>query len=379
MQKKIIAGLIASALTTPLLAHADVTLYGTINMAVESTQVSGAPASNLTNNVTKGRVVSKSILGFKGNEDLGNGLKAIWQVEQEIRGAEQGGTDDKGQGAVFATRNTFVGLSSADYGTFLMGNYDSAYKRLTNRTLIVLPDTSADTQDSTSIFSRGEARLKNSVHYTSPVWNGLQGGVSYGFDETRPVGTADNFRQNRDRWSLGLNYQLAGLNVGAGWDRQGTQLNSAGTAESIDNTQFYKLAASYKFDFGTMIGAGYELRRDKNVDGSTSRQADWLFAASQDIGAVSLKAAYARLGQQSKSTGTVLGTEAKQWVAGVTYDLSKRTQAYVYGTKITNGSAQNVNFNAGTSAVIDNGNAASPALTKGEDIRAIGVGLKTSF
>ncbi|MDN0081986.1 porin [Crenobacter sp. SG2305] len=376
MQKKIIAGLIASALAAPLLAHADVTMYGTINMAVESTQVSGA-TNPPSNDVTKGRVVSKSIIGFKGNEDLGSGLKAIWQVEQEIRGAEQGGTNDKGQPAVFATRNTFVGLSHADYGTFLIGNYDSAYKRLTNRTLNVMPDTTGDTFDSTSIFSRGEARLKNSVNYTTPVWNGFQGGVSYGFDETRTVAT-NGFRQNQDRVSLGLNYQIAGLNVGAGWDRQGSSVNSAGTAEGTDNTQFYKFAASYKFDFGTMIGAGYEAGLVKMADGSKRRQADWLFAASQDIGAFSLKAGYGRLGQQTSGDGK----EAKQWLAGVTYDLSKRTQAYVYGTKITNGSAQNVNFNAGTTPVYDaNSSFGTPnaSLGKGEDIRAIGVGLKTSF
>jgi len=394
MQKKILAGLIASALGTPLLAHADVTLYGTINMAVESLQESGAPVNPVTKavdptkNGTTGRVVSKSILGFKGNEDLGNGLKAIWQVEQELRGAEQGGTDNKGQPAVFGTRNTFVGLSSGDFGTFLMGNYDSAYKRLTNRTLIVLPDTSADTQDSSSIFSRGEARLKNSVHYTTPVWNGLQGGLSYAFDETRsvdnnPKDANNGKRLNADRWSLGLNYQLAGLNVGTGWDRSGDgySTNLAGvTAQKTSKTDFYKLAASYKFDFGTMIGAGYEVRLDEVPGAAKTRQADWLFAASQDIGAVSLKAAYARLGQQTANGQTVLGTEAKQWVAGVTYDLSKRTQAYAYGTKITNGSAQNVNFNAGTSTVINGSDANNnPVLFKGANLRALGVGLKTVF
>ncbi|MDN0076978.1 porin [Crenobacter sp. SG2303] len=390
MQKKIIAGLIASALAAPLLAHADVTMYGTINMAVESTQVSGA-TNPPSNDVTKGRVVSKSIIGFKGNEDLGSGLKAIWQVEQEIRGAEQGGTNDKGQPAVFATRNTFVGLSHADYGTFLIGNYDSAYKRLTNRTLNVLPDTTLDTFDSTSIFSRGEARLKNSVNYTTPVWNGFQGGLSYAFDETRSVDnnpTDPNFgkRLNADRVSLGLNYQIAGLNVGAGWDHSGdgysTNATTNITSQKTAKTDFYKVGVSYKFDFGTMIGAGYEARLDEVPGQAKSRQADWLFAASQDIGAFSLKAAYARLGQQTANGQTVLGSEAKQWLAGVTYDLSKRTQAYVYGTKITNGSAQNVNFNAGTSPVYDaNSNFGTPnaSLGKGEDLRAIGVGLKTSF
>jgi len=377
MQKKILAGLIASALAAPLVAHADVTLYGQINMAVESTQVSDAPAKvAAANNGTKGRVVDgTSKIGFKGNEDLGNGLKAIWQVESAIRGAEQGGVDNSGNTAVFATRNTFIGLASNDFGTFQMGNYDTAYKRLTDVGLNVLKDTSADTHNSASIFSRGETRLKNSVHYTSPTWAGFQAGVSYGFDETRNVGSVDNFRQNNDRWSLAANYKIAGLQLGAGWDRLGSKASA--TVKTLDNTQYYKFAASYKFDFGTMIGAGYEQRRDSLANGSTARQSDWLFAASQDFGAASIKAGYGRLGQQTLAGKTVGGTEAKQWLAGVTYDLSKRTQTYFYATKITNGTGQNVNFNADTTPVVDN--VAGTGLTNGEDIRAIGVGLKTVF
>lgn len=362
-------------------AHADVTIYGFLNGAIDSAKATGngTPANEVksTTRVEDGN----SRIGFKGDEDLGNGLKAIWQVENSLRNFEQGGVNDKGQSATFATRNTFVGLQSSQWGTFNLGYYDSAYKRMTDVGLNVLADTPGDQLPSSAggVYSRRNARLTNSVSFTSSMMRGFQVGVSYGLDELRPTAT-NGTRQNDDRLDLAASYSNGGLLIGAGYDREGDKLNSAGSADAQQSIAGYKLAASYTFATGTRIGAGFE-RVKTNYNGSPdTTQNDWLVVLSQPItGAITLKAGYAMLGKLDGATvGSPDDYKAKQWLFGATYDLSKRTQMYAYASKINNNKLQNANFNI--SPVYSSGVGTDKAtLGKGDDPQAIGIGLKTMF
>ncbi|MCW3479036.1 porin [Neisseriaceae bacterium JH1-16] len=374
---KLKLALAVAAIGLPVAAQADATIYGFISGGVESAKATGNGSAEYKSTT---RVVdNNSRIGFKGNEDLGNGLKAIWQVESSLRNFEQGGTNDKGQNAVLATRNTFVGLQDSRWGTFQLGNYDSAYKRLTDVGLNVLGDTVADqTGGNGVVYSRRYARLANSVHYTSPVWSGVQLGVSYGLDEIRPT-ASNGTRQNDDRLDLAASYTIGGLQLGIGYDREGDKLNATSSADAQQHVDGYKLAASYLFASSrTLIGAGFERVKIRNNGSSDTRQNDWLIALSQPlIGALTLKAGYAMLGKLD-GAGSPDDFKAKQWLAGVTYDLSKRTQLYAYGTRIHNNSQQNANFP--NNPVFSSGMGTSAAaLAKGDNPQAIGIGMKTAF
>ena len=104
-------------------ALADATIYGTFNAALESVSATGATAGSASDVRQTQRVTSNtSKIGFKGQEDLGNGVKALWQVEQEVS------IDDGGaRKGAWAGRNSFVGLEGG-FGKVLLGNHDSAYK-----------------------------------------------------------------------------------------------------------------------------------------------------------------------------------------------------------------------------------------------------------
>ncbi|WP_199154780.1 porin [Chromobacterium sp. ASV23] len=393
MQKKNLAALVASLFIVPVAAHADVTIYGFISAGIESVKATGN--GNPANDYTSRTRVSdyNSRIGFKGNEDLGNGTKAIWQVESSLRNFEQGGTDDKNNSATLGTRNTFVGIENADFGKVLLGNNDSAYKVLSgsgNSALGVdiLINTTAENFGKSSVNGRGEERLKNSIHWYSPNWAGFKLGASWGVDEARVVDQtkpSNGSATDAKRLSLGLGYNWQGLNLSTAWDRRydsavSGDSNSVGTGFSGKNVTMYNIAGSYKFDFGTYIGGYYEWATYDNVGGAQLKQDDWMIALGQDFGAASIKLGYGQLGSLKNVSAASNGDDykAKQWILGGTYDLSKTTQLIAYYTKITNNAKANANF--ANDAVYDTGLGTSGAkLTSGNSPQAFGFGMKVAF
>ncbi|WP_434628019.1 porin [Chromobacterium sp. CV08] len=392
MQKKNLAAIVASLFIVPVAAHADVTIYGFISGGIESAKATGSTTSQYS---SRTRVVDEnSRIGFKGWESLGGGTKAIWQVESSLRNFEQGGTNDKAQSATFATRNTFVGIDNTDVGRFLIGQNDSAYKVFTGSSnsalgTDVFVNTTADNFSSSSVNSRGEARLANSIHWFSPNWAGFTLGGSWGVDEARVSGN------DSKRISLGLGYNWGGLNVATAWDRQydlavKANTNSYNTSSTNDpavlslnsgkNVSFYSIAASYKFDFGTFIGGNYEWGTFDQVGGGQVKQDDWLIALGQDFGPASVKLSYGQLGALKNVGAGVNGDDykAKQWALGGYYNLSKSTQLLAYYTKITNNRLAKANF--ANNPIYDTGLGTKDAsLTAGNSPQAFGVGMKVSF
>jgi predicted porin len=116
MQKKIVALAVASALAAaPALAQTNVQIYGTIDMGVShrtnSYQNGVASKTSIDSGMSEG-----NRLGFKGVEDLGNGLKALFTLEAGF----DGDTGEQAQGGRLFGRQAFVGLTS-DYGTVIAG------------------------------------------------------------------------------------------------------------------------------------------------------------------------------------------------------------------------------------------------------------------
>lgn len=387
MDKKIIVAALAGAFIAPAVM-ADVTLYGFISAAVEGVSATGTQGTNAYPGRT--RVEDEnSRIGFKGNEDLGNGTKAIWQVENSLKNFDQGGTSDTGAGATFATRNSFVGLSDSTWGSFVMGYNDTAYKRYTNVGANTMADTTADimgASDGSDIASRGDTRLKNSVHYDSPNLSGFQFGASYGFDEARTSTTT------RGRASLGASYTNGPLKLAAGYDRMSdTAANPKASfggfttqAKSGVNTTFYKLAAGYKLPTDTLLAAVFERATYGNPAGTGANltQNDWTVAAVQTFGNASVRLSYSKLGGLNNTTvGSSGDWSANQWVLGATYNLSKQTQLLAYVTRIHNDKYQNVNFGVDplyTSAATSVGGTYT-SLSSGNTLKAIGAGIKVSF
>jgi predicted porin len=104
--------------------------------------------------------------GLKGSEDLGNGLKAIYQVEIGIDFGDA--NIPGGNNSSFSVRNSFVGLAGG-FGTALVGRHDTPLKISTGK-LDLFSDTIAD-YNGTVGFS--DLRVDNTIAYISPSFSGF--------------------------------------------------------------------------------------------------------------------------------------------------------------------------------------------------------------
>lgn len=185
-------------------AQSSVTLYGLIDEGFNYTSnVKGNDAFQLESGDLQG-----SRWGLKGNEDLGNGLRAIFQLENGFNV----NTGALGQGGLEFGRQAYVGLASNTAGALTLGRqYDSVVDDLAPLTangnwageLFSHPFDNDNTDNS--------FRINNSVKYTSVNYSGFQFTGLYGFSNT-----AGAFSDN-SAWSLGATYANGPLSVAAAY------------------------------------------------------------------------------------------------------------------------------------------------------------------
>ncbi|MEQ1590613.1 MAG: porin, partial [Gallionella sp.] len=233
MQKKIIALAIASALTVPAVAIADsvgnVAMYGQVNLSLDRTNDGMATNSQTSNNM----VNNSSRLGVAGSEDLGGGLAGVFQVEGEVDA--NNGTSGA---ALTFDRNTFLGLKSADFGTFLAGNYDTAYKASTRYLDLFADIAAADNRKHAAGLGKGhDVYRNNSLTYKSPSMSG--------FSVNASVAKAQAAAQEGGSFSLAGMYSMDNMMATLAYDKvKSPTVLTLTTAES----KAVKLGGSYSID-----------------------------------------------------------------------------------------------------------------------------------
>jgi predicted porin len=211
MKKKLLTLAVAAAVAAPALASAEAIMYGKMNVSIDYADVKnqilpffdvqtqpaflpdGTPVTaiqtdgngnpifgpnQLPGEDFKGWGMSgngyipgvnrANRLGVKGSEDLGNGLKAVYQIEFGINPNDTNNNVISNSDAI-TMRNTFVGLAG-NWGTFLLGRHDTPLKLSTGK-LDLFADTMAD-YNGTVGFQ--DLRADNAVAYVSPSFSGFQ-------------------------------------------------------------------------------------------------------------------------------------------------------------------------------------------------------------
>lgn len=332
MKKSLIA--LAALAATTAFAQSSVTLYGVADAWLGSvkTTVGGVGVSQTVIN-TAG--VSASRFGLKGTEDLGGGLKAIFQLENGFNID----TGSSGQGGLLFGRKAIAGLSGG-FGTVTLGRQYSPYDDLHTT---VVHNYDAGTFSATgAVAANGmvdyTARANNSIRYQSNNYAGFSGAVLIGLGENKTA-SADP----TNIYALNLMYANGPLLVGYAYQTE--KQAQAPVLLTQDKNKYNLIGASY--DFGVAILTG-SYNTAKNA---TTKDKEYQLGVSVPFGAAAISAGYAR----SKSDTAAVSNTGKGYSILGTYDLSKRTRLYA--------GAQN------TKAFILNAAAETKIVTYGVGIR----------
>lgn len=402
-KQKLIAVAIAGTFALPLTAEAqsNVQIYGRLYPEVASLSFSGAtatgarmatmsPAAAGTPGATTVLMDSpNSRAGFRGSEDLGGGMKAIYQLEMGF-GVDTGNNSSGTAGALFS-RNTFVGMKGG-FGTVKLGSMDTVYKELGD-TMSYLGISSGNFMSTSNILSKPgfgtssassfHLRRGNSLYYESPEFGGLQALYDYSFGES--PGSTSSLRVI----SAGLKYEAGPLYLavaheihdnlfGASKNIPAALANptTGAVVTSVDTGT--RWTAQYRFNSDSRIEGNYVTIKYDESGGAATRFANykhnaWSLGGEHKIGAVTLVASYGAAGAGSCSrVGGIAcdttGLDGKMYDLGAGYSFSKRTLVFAFYTKLVNGSSATY-----TNVVSD----ARP--TPGQDIGTFALGIKHDF
>jgi predicted porin len=348
--KKTAIAIAACLLAGSAFAQSNVTISGTMDAYVGSVKNSGDSGST---SVMNSGGMTTSWLGFKGVEDLGNGMKVDFALTSFLQ-------VDTGQSGRFGGDNLFsrdanVGLSG-DFGKISAGRNlapsflpvvifnpfgDSfAFSPLVLHWYVPSGPYAARTWGN---VAAGDSGWSNELIYTTPNFNGLSANIHYQFGEkTGDTGTKNagiNFLYFNGPLALTAfyqNVQVGNPNPGPIVDATTTPINFA----SINAQKSWFLGGSYNFGPLTAYGT-YSSSNDDSTTGNSMNDKIASLGLKAPVGAGNILAAYA----DTKRTGSLVGADQKRdtFSIGYDYDLSKRTDIYtiVMSDKITNADRAN--------------------------------------
>lgn len=169
MKKHLIALGVVGAFSVPAMAQ-NVTLYGTIDAGVA--HFNGVGTVKTSQHAITDGSVSSSVWGLRGTEDLGGGLRALFQLESDIQ-TNNGGISNSG----LWRRASYVGVAGA-FGEVTFGLRVNPLIA-TNGALMPMSGNSVSTLTSAAL-SYNDFYTKNAVTYTTPNINGLVAQFQYG-------------------------------------------------------------------------------------------------------------------------------------------------------------------------------------------------------
>lgn len=354
MNKKLLSMAVAAAMVAPTAAMAEAILYGKLHMSIDWADVeNGFQGWGVNGGGAIPGVERANRIGVKGSEDLGNGMKAIYQVEFGVKMTEESTTGNAASGSndSITMRNSFVGLTGG-WGTFVVGRNDTPLKTSTGK-LDLFSDTMADYNGTVGF---DDVRADNAIAYVSPSLSGFQlaaavhsGGASTAISQ-----------ENLNSDSLAEAYSIAGIYsngpfyVSLAYEALGNELymNTATSDNELSPAYIEDDYTKWRVGLGLLdwngftLAAIYEEQSDKPVRqlgaGNANDQLSlWQIQAGYSFGNNMVKAMYGagdRGGDlpfnTQESIKDAIEGDYYTWAIAFDHNLSKRTKAYVLYTQV---------------------------------------------
>lgn len=194
MNKSIIAIAIAAVVAAPMAANAAVTTYAQLQAEITSSD-DGTDSTISMGDNARGRI------GFKGSEELGNGMTMIGKAEFKMDTADGDASkstaltsDGKASAVSLQKREMMVGLK-AGWGTFAMGRLKPAYKYAGGVKYDAFVATALEARGVTMSGKVGTGNAMGHNSFASDtVGVYLMGGklsINYGVDEATAASSTD--------------------------------------------------------------------------------------------------------------------------------------------------------------------------------------------
>lgn len=321
MQKKLIALAVAGLASAGAFAQSNVTVYGVADMYVGSFKTDGLERSTQVNSGG----LAGSRIGFKGVEDLGNGLKALFTMEYAL--ALDNAESQAGNGSgIGQARQGFVGLTGG-FGTAVAGRLQTTAFDWQAKT-DVLHGTAIDPLNAVQaggfLIGSGTGalanRANNAVAYISPSFSGVTVALNRGYlAEENGVKDLEN---NTIANLVGVSYEAGPLYVGAVYANLDAKAAGVTAADRTD----WSLGAGYDFKV-VKVTAGFQKSKDKQINDDSNTA--WSLGAAVPVSAAgTIHASFAKSTLKNNAAGNTDEVGIKSWTLAYTHGLSKRTTAY---------------------------------------------------
>lgn len=345
MKKHIIAAAVASVLAVPAFAQSSVTVYGNLDAGLQSYDNGADSFTRAANGV-----ISTSLLGFRGSEDLGGGLKANFQLEGTLNTA----TGEFGAASASTTSRTFnreawVGLSGG-FGEVRLGRQDVTRAQdvdvdVSQAALLGLAPRWNAVSDQLGEDQDGVLK------YMSPVFSGFQFQLGY---------TPGNI--NNTTADTKLEQQGASFAYNSGALRVVGGVHKAKGLTGPADRDLNVLGASY--NFGAFSVGGFMQKADVNLAGDVKTNS--LTAAVPLGDGLTLHGVY-----QTMKVDNVANGKGSGYVLALTKAMSKRTRLYAAWTDVDNKAGGLMTMHALNNTVAP--------VSAGRDPSALTVGVQHSF
>ncbi len=392
MQKKLIALAVAAAASTGAFAQTNVQIYGVVDYGYTLRHDRNETGKNVGISKTNSRFdagqSAGNRIGFKGVEDLGNGLKAVFVLER-------GFYNDTGADIAGFNRQAYVGLSGS-YGTVVGGRVYTPYYNLVSGLDPFADGTVGNyhnVKGDIAVAAFGDrnffdpVRVNNTIAYVSPNWGGFNFTAAYSNNALADDSPTRN-ASNNNVYAVAANYVAPDWNVGLNY-----HYIAAGSTQATYGAERI-VERSLKGIHNITLGGAYDLKAVKlsafisydkanfkdNVLGiyptpdnkKSISQTNFMLGAVAPFGKHAVKGSF----NYSYNSNNQYG-KAWQLAVGYDYNFSKRTNFYAAYSYI-NADKSKLNGRVGRDAVVDDatnlGGAAGAGYKQGFQ-----VGIKHSF
>ena len=388
MQKKLIALAVAGLASAGAYAQSNVTIYGIVDASAYAStggNKAGVAGAVGTNYGFLSNAVASSRLGFRGTEDLGNGLKAVFNLETELSLANgQMGSSTSGTGPGTFSRAANVGLAGG-FGTVTLG------RQATPTYAAVVGADALGTNSGGLINAWVYSNVKGSVAASrisgvavagttnDAMASNLQGAYAAGIGYASPViaGFQAKLFSNVGNNTSGAEFTNNGLrDMSVVYDNAGLKLqathqvvygkDTTAPVNELDKGQQKNtlVSASYAFGDATVAAAWVKTKFAEDMAATNDDLRTWTLGGKYKLGATTLGLSYTNTKDVEVTTNKVT-----QVAALADYSLSKRTSLYALVTRANNSGLATMNG-------LYSANAASAA---GADVTSVALGLKHSF